>query len=59
MPSAFKKPKIYNNIIVSDEIDYYFGLLGQFNHNSTRHRIPTMATRVEGQGSRFCSFMYL
>ena len=40
MPSAFKKTKIDNKIIVSDEIDYYFGLLGQFNQNSTCQRNP-------------------
>ena len=38
MPSAFKKTKIVNKIIVSGEIDYYFGLLGQFIQNSTRQR---------------------
>ena len=40
MPSAFKKSKIDNKIIVSGAIDYYFGLLGQFIQNSTRQRNP-------------------
>ena len=40
MPSAYKKTKIDNKIIVSGEIDYYFGLLGQFIQNSTRQRNP-------------------
>ena len=31
MPSAVKKTKMYNKIIISDEIDYYLGLLIQFN----------------------------
>ena len=31
MPSTFKKTKMYNKIIMSDEIDYYLGLLIQFS----------------------------
>ena len=54
MPSAFKKTKIDNKIIVSGEIDYYFFVywvsLFRIQHVNA---IPTMATRVEGQSSKF------
>ena len=41
---------------MSDEIYYYFGLLGQFNKNSACQRSPY---NVEGQSSRFGLFMHV